>query len=121
MVCVWDALRRPPKGTTCWRAGQLFDGLVIGEQVNHALRRVVVEEQLEVPVSLRSSGRTAGKEVLFIRDERGFNVTGVGGDGLPEFSAVVHGEVGPFARERRHQVRRIAEQCHPGYAVPSVL
>ena len=61
-----------------------FDGLVIGEQVNHALSRVVVKEQLEVPVGLRSSRRAAGKEVFFIRDERGFNVTWVGGDGLPE-------------------------------------
>jgi hypothetical protein len=63
---------------------QLFDGLVIGEQVNHAQRRVVVEEQLVVPVSLRSSGRAAGKEVSLIRDERAFNVTWVGGDGLTE-------------------------------------
>jgi hypothetical protein len=34
--------------------------------------------------------------------------------------AVVHCELGPFAR-RRHQVRCIAEQCHTGYATPSAL
>src|SRR6202034_3911869 len=66
-------------------ARRLLNELVIGKQINRTLRRVFVEEQLEVPVSLRSGGRAARKEVLFIREERGFNVTGAGGYGLPEF------------------------------------
>jgi hypothetical protein len=43
---------------------------------SQTLRRGFFEEQLEVPVSLSGGRRTARKEVLFIRDERGFNVTG---------------------------------------------
>src|ERR1700743_1476322 len=92
------------KGTICWRARRLFDWLVIGKQIDHALRRVFIEKQFEVPVSLRGGRRAARKEVLLIRDERGFNLTGVSGYSVPEFRAVVHGEIGSFASERRHQV-----------------
>ncbi len=82
-------------------------GRFSAEHVDQAMRCVVAEEILTELIRLRSGKCTAGKEVLFIGEERGFNVTGVGGDGPPEFSAVEHCEVGPFAR-RGHQVRRIA-------------
>jgi hypothetical protein len=42
---------------------------------------VVGEEVVEDPFRIRSRERDAGKEILFIRDERGFNVTEVGGNG----------------------------------------
>jgi len=58
---------------------RLLDRLVAGKQINHALRRVVVEEQLDVPVNLRCGGRAAKKHILFVHAECGFNVTGVGG------------------------------------------
>ena len=74
-------------------------GPVIGEQVNYALRRVVVEEQLEVPLRLRSSRCAARKEIRLIRDERCFNVTGVGNERFPKFGAIIHCEVGPFPGE----------------------
>jgi hypothetical protein len=47
---------------------RLCDRLVIIEELNHALRRVVLEEQLEVPLSFRGSGRAARKEFFFIHD-----------------------------------------------------
>ena len=72
-----------------------------------ALRRVVVEEEFDVPVSVRRGGRAAKKHGLFIRVECDFNIAGVGGDGLREFRAVVHREIGTFASEGRHQVRCI--------------
>jgi hypothetical protein len=56
----------------------------------HALRRVVAKAQLDDPVRLFSFGRTSGKEILFISDERCFSVIRLGGDGLSESSAVVH-------------------------------
>jgi hypothetical protein len=34
-------------GTICWCAELLLDGPVIGKQINHALRRVFVEEKLD--------------------------------------------------------------------------
>jgi hypothetical protein len=40
-----------------------------GEQVD--LRRIVVEAQLEIPVRLCSSGRTARKQIPFIREDQG--------------------------------------------------
>ena len=57
------------------------------EQVEQTLRSIVVEAELEVPVGLCSSGRAAMKQFLFIREERGFNVTGVGGDGFCSFGS----------------------------------
>jgi hypothetical protein len=48
------------------------------KQINHTLRRVLIEEQLEVPVSFRGGGCTARKKILLIRVERSFNVAGVG-------------------------------------------
>lgn len=87
-------------GTICWCAGLLLDGLVIGKQINHALRRVFVEEQLDIPVCLRSGGCAPRKKVIFVCAECGFNITRVGGYGLPEFRAVIHREIGSFASER---------------------
>jgi hypothetical protein len=101
-------------------AGRFLCGLVAGEEVKQALRRVRAETHLEDPFRVRSLGRAARKEVLLIREERGFKVTGVGGDGLADLGAVEHCEVGSFAG-RDHQVGRIAEQRHPGHAIPFVL
>jgi hypothetical protein len=46
---------------------QLFDGLVIGEQVKLTLRRVVAETQLEVPIRLHSSRCAGRKQIPFTR------------------------------------------------------
>jgi hypothetical protein len=73
-----------PSGLLALVAGQLLHGPVADEQVDQTLRRIVIEAQFEIPVRLCSSGRTARKQILFIREERGFNVTGVCGDGLPQ-------------------------------------
>jgi hypothetical protein len=97
------------KGTIFWRVWRLLDRLVTGKEVQQALRRVIAVTHLEDPVRLRGFGFAAGKESLFVREERGFNVTRVGGNGLAEFRAVVRCEVGSFAR-RRHQVRPIAKE-----------
>src|ERR1700733_1646808 len=81
-------------------------GLVAGEEIKQALGRVGAETHLENLFRLSGLGRATGKEILLVGEERGFNVTGVGGDGLAEFGAVVHREVGTFAG-RDHQVRTI--------------
>ena len=57
----------------------------------------VTEAQLEERIRLRSSGRAAQKEVLFLGNERAFNVARLGGDKLPEFCSVEHREGGSFA------------------------
>jgi hypothetical protein len=44
-----------PSGALSSFVRQLFDGLVIGEQVKVTLRRVVADRQLEVPIRLHSS------------------------------------------------------------------
>jgi hypothetical protein len=47
------------------------------------------------------------KQIPFTRWERGFSVTEACGDGLTQFSAVVHYEVGAFSSEGQRQVRCI--------------
>src|ERR1039458_9805485 len=107
--------RRRARLLACRR---LLDGLGIGEQVNRALRRVVAEAQLTSwpPPQQRT---LRGKGSFSYAINAASRLPGVGGDCFPEFSAVVNCEVDPFGG--RHQVRCIAEQCHPGYAIPSVL
>src|ERR1700683_1964892 len=90
----WELLSGSPKGTICRRAWRLQDRLVTGKKVQQALRRVIAETHLENPVRLRCFGRAAGKQSLLVSEERGFNVTRVGGYGLAEFGTVVHCEVG---------------------------
>ena len=46
---------------------QLFDGLVIGEQVKLTLTRVVAETQLAVPIGLHSSRCAGRKRISFTR------------------------------------------------------
>ena len=99
-----------PSGLLALLAGQLLHGPITREQVEQTLRRIVVEAELEVPVRLRSSGRAAGEQVPFIREERGFNVTGVGSNGRPPSSAPSHiARLTPSPSERRHKVRRVAD------------
>jgi len=83
MAHVGAALRRPPKGKICWRAGRLLDGLVLGEEINQALGRVGAETHLEDPFCLHSLECAAEKKVLLIRDERGFNVAGLAAMAFP--------------------------------------
>jgi hypothetical protein len=95
-------------------AGMQFDYLAgwwMAKKLSRALRRVVAEEHLLHPIRLRSFGGTARKKVFLIHKRRGFHVPPVPGDGLREFGAVVHCEIGSFARWRR-QVRGIAQRCH---------
>jgi hypothetical protein len=46
--------------------------LLTGKEIQQTLRRVIAETHLEYPVRLVGFGRTAGKESLFVREERGF-------------------------------------------------
>jgi hypothetical protein len=78
---------------------QLFDRQVIGKQVNLTSRRVVAETQLEVPIRLPSRRCAGKKQIPVTHQERGLNITEVCGDGLTQFSAVVHYEVGAFSSE----------------------
>jgi hypothetical protein len=57
-------------GTCQWRVQELPDRLPTGKKVQQALRCVIAETHLEDPVRTRGFGRAAGKESLFIREER---------------------------------------------------
>ena len=83
---------------------QLFDGLVIGEQVKLTLRCIVAQTQLEVPIRLHSSRCAVRKQIPFTRQQRGFSISEACGDGLTQFGAVVHYEVGAFSSEGQRQV-----------------
>src|SRR3984885_12176324 len=52
-----------PSGLRALLAGQSLHGPITREQVEQTLRRIVVEAEREVPVRLRSSGRTARKQI----------------------------------------------------------
>jgi len=82
---------------------------MLAEQVDHALRRGLVEKPHEVLCGLSGNLSASGEEALFIRGERGFDVIGSGDERLGEFRAIIHGKVRAFACERRHQVRGIAK------------
>jgi hypothetical protein len=104
-ICRGSGMASRP--SACTRVG----GLLPSERNSTALASAVAPEpwrEWRLLDRLRGFGRAAGKERLFVREKRRFNVIRVGGDGLAEFRAVVHCEVGSFAR-RRHQVRRIAK------------
>jgi hypothetical protein len=64
-------------------------------------------------------GVAAREQRLFITGKCRFDVVGVGGDSLPELGAVEHRQVRALAG-RRHQVRGVTQQRHPGHAVPAV-
>jgi hypothetical protein len=69
--------------------------LVRGEEVEQAMRRVVDEEHLMHPVRLWGFRGAARKEVSLVSKELGFHVFRVRGDGLREFSALLHGRLAP--------------------------
>jgi hypothetical protein len=93
-----------PSGALFPLCKAIIDGLVIGEQVKSTLRRVVAETQLEVPIRLHSSRCAVRKQIPFTRQERGFSITEACGDGLTQFSAFLHYEVGDFSSEGQRQV-----------------
>jgi hypothetical protein len=82
---------------------------VFAEQCDDALRRGIVEKPREVPRRLIGHFSASGEEVAFVRGECGFDIIGSGNQRSGEFCAIVHGKIRTFARERRHQMRRIPQ------------
>ena len=90
-----------------------------GEELDEPEGRAVAEAELQDQVRIRCLGLAAREHRLFVGGECRFDVAGVRGDRRPELGAVEHGQVRALAG-RRHQVRGIPEERHPGHAVPSV-
>ena len=65
-------------------------------------------------------GRAALKHLFFKRGKSGFHVLRMGKEEPREFCAIVHGKIGTLTG-RCHQVCRIPEERHSGYARPPVL
>jgi hypothetical protein len=89
-----------------------------GEQGYQAVGCVVAEAEAEDVVGRGFGG--AGEQGQFVLGQGGLDVLGVRGEGLAEFGAVEHGQVGAVA-VRGHEVGGVAEQGHAGDAVPPVF
>jgi hypothetical protein len=85
------------------------------------LRRIVVEAELEFRSACAAADALRGNRSFSYARSAASHITWVSGDGLPQFSSVVHCEIGSFASERRHEVRRVADHRYPMYTIPSVL
>lgn len=91
-----------------------------GEHVDQAVGRAVAVEQVVEPVAVGGRCGAAGEHGPLVLGERGLGVAGVCGEGIGEFGAVEHGQVGAFA-VRQGEVGGVADQGHPRHPVPPVF
>jgi hypothetical protein len=121
MVGGRDAIQRPQKGTICWRSGRLLDGLVFVNRSTTLRGALSSKNSLRFRLVSAAADALRGKRSISYAMSAASTSLGLAAMAFPSSVTVEHCEVGPFASERRHKVRRIAEQCDPGYAVPTVL